>query len=285
MKYGVVDIGSNSVRLMINDNGKTLYKKVKITKLALGMKDGILHNEAVERTVRAVSFFVKYAREIGVDKIFAFATAAVRNARNKKTFLDLVYDACGVNLDVVDGEKESQLGALGALGGKDGGIIDVGGASTEIAVVVNGEIAYSKSVEVGAVKLTNVSGQDYDNARNFASPIINAFGIVPIKNFYGIGGTATTVSAMLQKLKEYNPQLIDGSTVTLLQLEQLTQKLYELSVEDRKKLAGLQPERADVIANGCCILLQVMKHLNIDRITISEKDNLEGYLITKMGTL
>ena len=59
MKYGVVDIGSNSVRLMINDNGKTLYKKVKITKLALGMKDGILHNEAVERTVRAVSFFVK----------------------------------------------------------------------------------------------------------------------------------------------------------------------------------------------------------------------------------
>lgn len=285
MKYGVIDIGSNSVRLMISENGNTLYKKLETTKLALGMKDGVLHDEAVERTVRAVSFFVKEAIDCGVDKVFAFATAAVRNAVNQKSFLDAVYNVCKIVVDVVDGVIESKIGAISALCGNDGGIIDVGGASTEIAVVSKGNLIYSKSVNVGSVRLTDIVNQDYVKANEYASSIINEFDKVSARRFYAIGGTATTIAAILQRLKVYEPEKVDGYVVTIKQLAELTSRLYSLSVEERKNLTGLQPGRADVIANGCAILLSVMRRLEIDCIVVSEKDNLEGYLIYQTENL
>ena len=142
MIYGVIDVGSNSVRLMMSDGTQTLYKKVKTTKLAEGMTNGYLAEDAINRTANAVLDFVNFASEQSAEKIFIFATAAVRTAVNSKKFTDLVYDSCGLFVDVVSGQKEAELGLIGALNGKDGGIIDVGGASSEVAVVLNEKIKY-----------------------------------------------------------------------------------------------------------------------------------------------
>ena len=140
MKYGVIDIGSNSVRLMISVDGKTIDKYVKTTRLAENMEaDNNLQIDSIERTACAVSFFVDKAKEVGADKIYIFATAAVRQAKNKQVFLSQVKDLTSIDVDVIQGELEAKLGAMGALNGCDGGIIDVGGASSEVMVIKNGE--------------------------------------------------------------------------------------------------------------------------------------------------
>ena len=284
MKYGVIDIGSNSVRLMISDGKNNVKKYVKSTRLAEGMGTAnLLNKNSVERTVSAVSFFVDKAREEKVNDVFIFATAAVRNATNKSVFTDMVYQKTNIRVDVVSGEQEAFLGRIGALGLKDGGIIDVGGASTEIGVVVSGDCVYSKSINIGAVKVTDQCGQDMCLAQKFIRERINEFGAVPLQNFSGIGGTATSVGAMVLELEPYDPQIIDGYVLKIEDLEIIVDKLYSLSIEERQKLKGLQPDRAKVIANGSLILLELFKHIGINEIKISERDNLEGYLTLKLG--
>lgn len=284
MKYGVIDVGSNSVRLMISQNGQTLYKTVKTTRLAEGMgKSLLLQSEAVERTARAVSFFVEQAKNENANQIFVFATAAVRSAKNSKVFIDAVNKLCGVDVQVVSGETEADLGRIGALGYADGGIIDVGGASTEILVVLNGLTVYSNSLDIGAVKIKDSCGQDKGCALQYISSFIDKIGRVPKTQFYSIGGTATSIAAMLQELEPYDPTKTHGYIVDKNSLSKLVDKLFSLSVEERKGLKGLQPERAEVIAGGALMLLIVMGKIGIEEIIVSESDNLEGFLLLKRG--
>ena len=286
MKCAVIDIGSNSVRLMINDDGRTSYKKVKTTRLAENMsKDGCLDVEAVERTVLAVSFFVKEAKEQTVDKIFVFATAAVRKAKNASYFTSEVYDACGVLVDVLSGDEEAKAGYFGATPDGNGAVLDVGGASTELSLVKNGDCLYSKSIYLGAVTTTEQCGQDINKTTNYCKEQIKQFDDIDCTNLIAIGGTATTIASMLLELKVYNPDVVDKFIIKYDKLKELQNKVYSLSVEERKRMIGLQPERAKVIAGGVAILLSVMEKLKVDKITVSEKDNLEGYLKLKMVEL
>lgn len=282
MKYGVIDIGSNSVRLMISDGQKSLYKLVKTTRLAEGMgEDKLLQPETVDRTVQAVSFFVKKAKSEEVDVLMAFATAAVRNANNKSGFLDAVYNECGIEIEVISGEVESEIGLLGALCGKDGGLIDVGGASTEIILTSNGSKTYGKSVNVGAVVVKDACGQDKKLAERFIFEKLLEFNEFSNENLTAIGGTATSIASIIQRLEPYDPKKTDGFVIDVATMSKVVDNLYSLKVEQRKKLVGLQPERAEIIAGGALILLSVMKKFNVKTLTVSEKDNLEGYLLYK----
>ncbi len=282
MKFGVIDIGSNSVRLMINKNEKTLYKLVNTTRLAEGMvADKLLKAQSVDRTVSAVYFFVEKAKEERVDELYIFATAAVRSAVNSNDFVNAVKDATGYDVDVISGEMEALIGRLGALSDNDGGIIDVGGASAEVTAVVNGEQVYSKSLDLGAVKIKDICAQDKDLARELINSTITEYGKIPKTTYYGIGGTATSIASMLLELEPYNPEKVDGFSVNIEELEKLVDKLYSLSVEERKQLKGLQPERAEVIAGGALLLLNIMYKIGINSLLVSESDNLEGYLKLK----
>lgn len=284
MKFGVIDIGSNSVRLMINVDGKTCAKYIQTTRLAENMgTDKFLQAEPIERTVGAVSFFVDKARLEKVDVIYIFATAAVRQAVNKADFLSKVKDATNFDVDIISGEQEAIIGAVGALKGKDGGIIDVGGASSEVLVVLGGEVVYSKSVNLGAVKLLNECGQDKQKCLQMIEQCIDNYGKIPHAGFYGIGGTATSVASINLRMRTYNPQLIQGHVVTIEQVKSLRDMLFNLSLEEKMNLAGLQKGRAEVIAGGVALFYAIMKKIGLTHITISENDNLEGYLAVKRG--
>lgn len=284
MKYGVIDVGSNSVRLMISEGARSLHKTVKTTRLAEGMgEDKLLTPAAIERTVLAVSFFVEKAKSECVDKIFVFATAAVRQAQNGNQFVLAVKDACGVEVDVVSGEEEAVLGYVGALTGADGGVVDVGGASAEVITVFDGQKIYSKSINIGAVKITDVCGQERSVAEKFVSENLKDFGDIPKSNYRAIGGTATSIAAMIQELEVYDATKVDGFVVEKEVLSSLVEKLYEMSVEERKNLKGLQPERAKVINGGALVLLRLMEKIGLSQLVVSEKDNLEGYIIKKGG--
>lgn len=283
MKYAVIDIGSNSVRLLINSDGASIFKEVKITKLAKDAFNGYLNGESIRRTVDAVELFALKAKECCVDNIFCFATAAIRNAKNKQDIIDEIFLRCGVDVDVISGEKEAMIGALGALSGMDGGVVDVGGASSEVCFLKQGEIVYSHSIPIGAVFLTDLFGQNFKESREYVTKKVSEYKKIDCNGLYAIGGTATTISAIEQGLEPYDRNKVHGYKIKRQNLNEITNKLFALSVDERRSLKGLQSERADVIAQGSLILMCIMEHFNVDCLTVSENDNLEGYLIERIS--
>lgn len=276
-KYGVIDIGSNSARLMLIQNGEAIYKKIEITKLAKSLVNDVLREEAIERCAKIVDSFYKEAINDGAEEVFAFGTATLRRASNSDVFQKRVKELCGLSVEIVSGEEEAYLGASGAIQSGNGGVIDVGGASTEIVVLKNGEPIYAKSLNIGAVVLFGIFGDDEQALNEYLEEKVLEYGNVPKTEFYGIGGTATSVASILQKLEPYDPKKVDGYKVTRKEIYKLTDRLFAMPVQEKERLKGLHPGRAEIIASGVAILAQIMKHYSIDAITVSEKDNLEGY--------
>ena len=160
-RFAVIDVGSNSVRLMLVADGKVLYKRLNTTRLGEGLAQApFLKAEAIERSAIAIAQFYGQAKEDGAEEVFVFATAATRTAQNKEVFLNRVKELCGLTVDVIAGEEEAEIGMLGAIGNSDGAIIDIGGASTEIVVKKEGAVLYKKSIDIGVVRLKDACGRD-----------------------------------------------------------------------------------------------------------------------------
>ncbi|MBE7080270.1 MAG: hypothetical protein E7371_03425 [Clostridiales bacterium] len=281
-KFAVIDIGSNSVRLMFVADGKVLYKSLNTTRLGEGLADQpLLKPEAIERSVKAVCDFYLKAKTEGAERVFAFATAAVRSAENRQLFLDKAEKDCGLHIEVISGEEEAEIGILGALGNADGGVIDIGGASTEIVVKQSGALIYKKSVNIGVVRLKDRCARDRDRLYEVAESAANEYGVVPMVDMYGIGGTATTLAALQLGLETYSSEAVTGAVITAEQMQALADKLLSMTVEEIASLPCMPKGRADVLTGGAVLFTVLMKKLGIARLIVSDRDNLEGYAIKK----
>jgi len=280
LKSAVIDIGSNSVRLMLWADGTTLYKKLQTTRLGEGLiATGRLTDAAIVRSTKAVCGFLAEAEAAGAEQIFAFATAAVRSAENGGDFVSAVKEACGINVDVVSGEEEALLGLYGALGNEDGSILDIGGASTELCSREGGKIAYSTSLPVGAVRLFDACGEDKTRLERAIDRAIEPLKEAKISGkTVAIGGTATSVAAIVLKLEEYDPSKVQDLILTFEEAERISERLLSLSLEERRALRGLDEKRAEIIGGGALLLVKIMEKLGLNRICISDRDNQEGYL-------
>ena len=282
-RYAVIDVGSNSVRLMFVADGKVLYKTLCTTRLGEGIvQEPILKTEAIIRTAEAVQRFYTQAQEDGAEQVYAFATAAVRTAKNGMDFVETVRRLCGLEVEIIDGKTEAEIGVLGALGDADGAIIDVGGASTELAVRENGTIIYKKSVDVGVVRLKDACGRNVDTLNSYCNVQVQAFDNAPaFHTAYAIGGTATTVGAQILGLIEYDSNAVTGTCITEGILQAFIDKLSLLTVEETAALPCMPKGRADVLLGGTVWLLCVMQRLGLKQIIVSDRDNLEGYAVKK----
>ena len=282
-QFAVIDIGSNSVRLMFVADGKVLYKSLHTTRLGEGLaKNPTLLPAAIQRTEQAVADFYDQARKDGAETINAFATAAVRTAENRAEFLDRVKQLCGLQIEVVSGEEEAELGILGALGKADGTVIDIGGASTEIVVKSGGKLVYKKSLDIGVVRLKDRCGRDVNAIKELAEQAANEYGTIPkTRLFCGIGGTATTLAAQYLELQTYDSKKITGTEISLAEIQSLADKLSAMSVDEIAALPCMPKGRADVIVGGAVLLATLMDKLGFTLLTVSDKDNLEGYAIKR----
>ena len=285
MKVAVIDIGSNSVRLMMWADGKTLYKAKHTTRLGDGlMFSPLLNAAAIERTAQAVAEFNARALSEGADKVYAFATAAVRSSANPSDFTDRVKELCGLEVDVISGENEAEIGLVGALGGGDGGIIDVGGASTEVTLRTNGKVEYSKSVDIGTVRILNSAGRDLNKINAFIAEKIAEYGVKDFSrhSFYAVGGTASRLACIKNGAMQYVSEVIHGTVLTVKELEKLTEYLTSAPVEEIRANT-ICTESADLVGGGTALLLAVMRNFGIEKVTVSDTDNLEGYLYSKLN--
>ena len=295
MIAAAIGIGSNSVRSLLADvreDGFTrLWRDREGTRLFAGL-DGArnLNRDSMDKTISAVRRMASEARQQGAEKLAIFATSAARDAANGRQFMAAVERETGVPLRIISGEEEAELSFLGAsatVSAERCGVIDIGGGSTEIAIGTAAGIECAFSCQMGAVRLFQRlridRKEDMKPVEVAAAQILDEHlqehpGTELPDTWVGTGGTFTTLAAMALGQPWTDRTHVQGSTVTRAEIRDIGEKLAGMKTEDRKKLPGLQPSRADIVVHGICILLGVMERLEMNRITVSEWGNLDGYI-------
>ena len=302
MKIGTIDIGTNSMRLLIADynNGKIENRKkyVNTTRIGQGVdKEGYISEEALQRNINALEEFANICKVEECQAIYCMGTSALRDSKNGNVFVDRAKQKTNINVEIISGNEESNLGFMGVLEGLDTDeqilVIDIGGGSTEFIVGDIEGIKFAKSENVGALRMTEkFLAKDPIDTNEFSSMSKFIYGEIKdtidyikskqIKKIVGIGGTITSLSAMNQELEVYSMEKIHNSEVSIKNIKDILQNLKQMTLNDKKTLKGLQPKRADIITAGVEILNIIMENLEIEKIIVSEYDNLEGLMCHKV---
>ncbi|MBQ6720653.1 MAG: Ppx/GppA family phosphatase [Clostridia bacterium] len=295
MKAAVIGIGSNSVRCLLAETGEDgftcLWRDREGTRLFAGLDErGNLSRESMDKTVAAVARMASEVRHQRAEKLGVFATSAARDAANGEEFIRAVAEAAETEPQILPGNEEAELSFLGASAAvKDErcGVVDIGGGSTEFAIGTREGIEASFSCQMGAVRLYQKlridRKEDMIPVQRAAGEILKehlgAFdGIEIPKTWVGTGGTFTTLAAMARGVSWTDRTNMHGTEIARWEIQEIGEKLAEMSLEERKQLPGLQPGRADIVVHGICILLGVMDQLKITKIIVSEWGNLDGYI-------
>ncbi len=295
-----VDVGSNSVRLLVLDgDGTRLTRIMRITRLAAGVDaTGRLDDAALSRTLEAIAGYRQVWQEHGVtDQVRIAATSAVRDATDRDRFFDGVLDATGVRAQVISGAEEAALAFAGAVGAVDvprpTAVLDIGGGSTELIVGdTAGQVAAAVSMQLGCVRVAERHlSQDPPSAAELlaARELIDARlddGVAALDRDGGVlstaqalvavAGTATTLGALHLGLDSYDEDRIHGTRVPADALQELTARLAAMTAAERAQLGPVQPGREDVIHGGALVLQAALARTGLGEVVISEADGLDG---------
>ena len=291
MKVAAIGIGSNSVRMLVaqleGDRAVRIRRDRAGTRLFAGLDENRnLSVQAMNNTMSVVRDMAISAREEGAE-VSLFATSATRDAANKDDFARMLLERANLNLEICSGEEEAMLSFLGAAGEGYCGVVDIGGGSTEIVTGEERDIRCAFSCQMGAVRLASrmpiVSHSDVQTVVDLAAGILEQKlqehpTLTLPKRWTGTGGTFTTLAAMLRGVHWTDRTYMHGTVLPLEEVERRAWMLADMSVEERRQIPGLQPNRADIIVHGICILLAVMRRLDMEDITVSESGNLDGYI-------
>lgn len=286
MKYAVVDIGSNSVRLLISDGQKALLRMLEITRLAEGLnKSGVLSETAMQRTAAAIVRFRDVALREKCDGFFAFATEAVRSATNGEKFVEMLKKE-GICIDVVSGEIEAKIGFSGAYTSGTIALVDIGGASTELAIGDENGIKYGKSLHVGCVRLKESFGEDIKALKAFGDEAVKEYGVKGVKfdKLYCIGGSASTIASIDAKLATYDEKVLHHRSISRERIAEIIDLVRRTPMDERDKIVGLEPKRKDIAVCSGVWLLCIMDYLGAKEIVNSETSNTEGYLKYRLSS-
>lgn len=308
-----VDVGSNSVRLLVADgDGAPVRREMRITRLGAGVDaTGHLDDDALHRTLEALTDFRERWRADGVaDRVRIAATSAVRDAVDRERFFAGVVEATGVEAEVLTGEDEAALAYAGATGALDveepAMVLDVGGGSTELVIGAAPEraaphgppgaavaaVAASVSLQLGCVRLTErllaTDPPDADEIRAAQEEVrarldeaerrLAADGASPrqARTLVGVAGTATTLGALHLGLAVYDPERIHGARVPHDRVRDLASQLTAVRAGQRAAMGPVQAGREDVIHGGAMIVAAVVERWDFDALVVSEADSLDG---------
>jgi len=290
-RVAIIDIGTNSIKFFVGERQedgtiKTIVDKNDIAQLGEGLREtGVICPEALERNAQSVAAFAKEAIENGAEKIVSVGTMALRTAKNSADFVARVKELCGVEVQVIPGEEEARLSYLAVLSGlplEEGGelvIFDTGGGSTEFIFGQGTTLKNRFSVNLGALIITEkffsddpVAEGSVDAAIAYIDEEFAKAGVVgkPLQ-VVGMGGTVTSMGAVKHKMVKYNPDIIQGSTLTKEDVQEQVDSYAARTVEQRRELPGLQPKRAGTILAGACILKDILARLDAPQLTISDR--------------
>ncbi len=283
MRLLVADVQDGTVRPVL--------RRLEVTRLGEGVdRTGLLLPQAIGRTVRAVRTFWRLAEQAGAERVTVVGTSAVREAANRST---LIRDLKPIQLRVLSGEEEAELGYRGVRAGVPGVadplvVVDVGGGSTELVRGSRDQVRYRVSLPVGSVRLTErylhadpPTDVEVHAARQEVAECLRPHrqGLTGPRVAVGVGGTVTSVAAVDLSLDPYDPDRVHGHRLSAARLRSLARGLCTMPLALRRCLPGLLPERADVICGGALVLETVVEVLQLAEVVASEADLLWGVIL------
>ena len=312
-KAAAVDIGTNSVKMTVGQRGsdgalQTLRDGVITTRLGKGVdKNGRLDADAVERTLEALRGFAAKAKELGATQIAAVGTSALRDAANGPAFVREAEKILGGTVEVISGDREASLIYLAARkdpeisrlidSAENLAVMDIGGGSTEFVLGSGGAVTFRESLQIGAVRLTEralpadpPTNDELGRAAAHAAEILRVVPKPMGKTIVvGSGGTIANLAAM--KMSDSDPDFmptpdsVHASSLTLTEIEKRILCLASLPLDSRRHIAGLEPDRADVIIAGAIILAEALKRLGADTVIASSRGLRYGLLYELLENL
>lgn len=299
-KKAVIDIGTNSIKFCLAEaGGKSNYGYTilqdanDIVRLGEGLKDTQrIGEEALERNAQSVANFARIAKEAGADEIAVVGTMALRIAKNTADFQARVWELAGLEVRVIPGEEEAQLSYLAVVKGIEGAsgsklmTMDTGGGSTEFIFGNAGKLERKFSLNIGAVRFTEqylsempVSPEHLEAADKAIHDELVQGGVEgPVPFLVGMGGTVTSMAAVKHKMVTYDPDVIQGSSLTEADVASQIADYAAKTLDGRKAIAGLQPKRADVILAGALIVKNVLKITGATQLIVSDRGLRHGLL-------
>ena len=292
MIASIIDIGTNSCRLMVadsrNNTVNTLIKKVEFTRLGEGVnKTKMLAPEAVNRTLKVLKEYKKISDSYNSEKILAFATSAVRDSSNREIFLELVKKECGIIINCISGLEEGKAAFVGGTSFLDSLyskvlLVDIGGGSTEFSYGFPNKIPeHVKSFDLGAVRFKEMLGEGttYQELEDHINNELSKIDF--ITGDFELLGVAASITGQIALYYDetYDPEKSHNKKLTLAMIKENFHKLSRMSVEEITQLPSINAKRADVITSGTFLLLKILEYFNKEYILTSEIDLLEGHFI------
>ena len=293
--FAAIDIGSNSTNLLIVDqSGKTLERAVRSTRLGANIATtGALSADSIKRTLDCLSEYEALIKRHNVSHRRTVATAACRVANNTDQFFADVKKILGTEPELISGEIEGALSFTGATSALDEKVstlvIDIGGASTEL-MVGRETLDFAVSIPFGAVNITETElhrdpprPEELTNAISLVSDAVDDIAhnyplIGDVDRVVGVAGTIVTVAAVEVGQKTFEPSALHKLKLSREAVEDVFRTLATEPLSDRVFNPGLPRDRADIIVGGCCVLVAVMRRLQISEIVVSQYNLLDGLI-------
>ena len=296
MRVAVIDLGTNSTRLLVGDvegvSVAPLHRESRVTGLGRGVEtSGQLATDAIGNVYEAVGDYVELARSHGAEKVVAVATSAVRDASNGDAFLAELRERFSLDARTIDGLEEARLTYRGALsGGHVNGetlVVDIGGGSTELIVGSGPEPDFHTSLQVGVVRHSErhvrADPPRTEELESLSSDIGAALESELAANpglrathAIAVAGTPATLAAMELGLERFDHDAVEGHELSLESVQQSCSRLASLPLAERRQITGVDPARAPTIVAGIVILIKAMRAFGLSSVQVSERDILFG---------
>jgi len=297
-RIAAIDFGTNTARLLVAEIGANGFEPVRLEREIVRMGGGFsreegLSGDAQERGLRCLERFAAIIRSLGVSRVRAVATSAVRDAVNGPAFVELIRSRTGIELLVIDGMREGELTLAGVLAGLDRRehellVFDVGGGSTEYMLVRDGQARFVRSLPLGVVRLTEgkvtpeaVSEKILRELDLLVGEMASvSAGPASGATLVGTAGTATTLAAIAMEMKDYDYRKVNNATISRQQIESIYERLLPLSPAERLKTPGLEKGREDLIIAGILLTLHTMDRFGFHTLKVSDYGLLEGLIVS-----
>ncbi len=305
MRYASIDIGTNTILMLIGDvDGDFSINRIgdyyEVPRVGKGVSTSkSLSQESMMRGVVVLERYREIALGFKVDRIIASATSAVREAENKSEFVNLVRDRCGIEVEVIDGPTEARLGYMGAVSGiidknVSTFVIDIGGGSTELSYGLGTVPVFTRSLDIGAVRLTEKffagippDSEDVDRAIDSIREAASGFPFSETRadRVFAVAGTATTLALIEQKRHEFDLSAVTNYEMTADSLRTVLSELRTMSPSQVRNMTSAAAGREDVLLAGALILSELLEAAGASRFLTSDRGLRYGYMLYKHGRM